>query len=237
MPGPKDDRLQRLVAAVDRMFFGRCIAGLKSMPLMARLLLASPHPKDAHSRPFGPLQEKTSMDRYLTYWKRFLCYCMNVLSLESDTLLEKHGFSFADGQRKGLETLWEHLQDGNCQERDLEEELLQVSASFWIQRLDGDPFASPLWHFVAVLGIDGESGQLRPAHLFTYVLAGIVYVGRALLAEYAIPTAQRPGMEDLERRFARVRDTWLCKATYSPMGYTLSLLLYGRKIAKETGSR
>ncbi|PNP37241.1 hypothetical protein TGAMA5MH_10863 [Trichoderma gamsii] len=237
MPGPKDDRLQRLVAAVDRMFFGRCIAGLKSMPLMARLLLASPHPKDAHSRPFGPLQEKTSMDRYLTYWKRFLCYCMNVLSLESDTLLEKHGFSFADGQRKGLETLSEHLQDGDWQERDLEEELLRVSASFWMQRLDGDPFASPLWHFVAVLGIDGESGQLRPAHLFTYVLAGIVYVDRALLAEYAIPTAQRPGMEDLERRFARVRDTWLCKATYSPMGYTLSLLLYGRKIAKETGSR
>lgn len=237
MPGPEDDRLRRLVAAVDRMFFTRCIGGLKSMPLMARLLLASPHPKDAHSRPFGPLQEKTSMDRYLAYWKRFLCYCLNVLSLESDTLLEQHGFSFTGGQRRSLGMLWEHLQDGDWPEGDLEEELLQVSASFWMQRLDGDPFASPLWHFVAVLGIDDESGQLRPAHLFTYVLAGMVYVGRALLAEYAIPTAQRPGMEDLERRFARVRDAWLCKATYSPMGYTLSLLLYSRKIAKETGSR
>ncbi|RFU71790.1 recq family helicase, partial [Trichoderma arundinaceum] len=237
LPGPEDDRLRRLLAAVDRMFFDRCIGGLKSMPLMARLLLASPHPKDAHSRPFGPLQEKTSMDRYLAYWKRFLCYCLNVLPLESDTLLEKHGFSFTSDRRRGLETLWEHLQDGNWPERDLEEELLQVSASFWMQRLDGDPFASPLWHFVAVLGIDGESGQLRPAHLFTYVLAGMVYVGRALLAEYAVPTAQRPGMEGLERRFARVRDTWLCKATYSPMGYMLSLLLYGRKIARETGSR
>lgn len=44
-------------------------------------------------------------------------------------------------------------------------------------------------------------------------------------------------MEDLGERFAHVRNTWLCKATYSPMGYTLSLLLYGRSIAKETGSR
>ena len=44
-------------------------------------------------------------------------------------------------------------------------------------------------------------------------------------------------MEDLGERFARVRNTWLCKATYSPMGYVLSLLLYGRKIAQETGSR
>lgn len=41
---------------MDRLFFGRCIDGLKSMPLMTRLLLASPHQLDGHSRPFGPLQ-------------------------------------------------------------------------------------------------------------------------------------------------------------------------------------
>ena len=69
------------------------------------------------------------------------------------------------------------------------------------------------------------------------MLAGLVYVGRALLAEWAIPITERVGMEDLGERFARVRNTWLCKATYSPMGYVLSLLLYGRKIAQETGSR
>jgi len=96
---------------------------------------------------------------------------------------------------------------------------------------------SPLWHFVGVLGIDGETGQLRPAHLFTYVLAGLVFTGRALLGEWAIPTRERDGMEDLTQRFAQVRDAWLCKATYSPMGYILSLLLFGKKIARETGSR
>ena len=106
-----------------------------------------------------------------------------------------------------------------------------------MQRLDGDPFASPLWHFVSMLGIDGESGQFRPAHLFTYMLAGLVYVGRALLGEWAIPTKERVEMEDLGERFAQVRNTWLCKATYSLMGYVLSLLLYGRKIAQETSSR
>ncbi|KAL2208329.1 hypothetical protein CC79DRAFT_1334080, partial [Sarocladium strictum] len=142
------------------------------MPLMMRLLLASLHPKDAYSRPFGLLQEKTSMDRYAM-------------------LLEQHGFQFTPRQR----------------------------------------------HFIAVLGIDGESGQLRPAHLFTYVLAGLVYVGRALLSEFAIPARERGTIKDLEGRFAAVRDEWLCKATYSPMGYTLSLLLYSKKIARETGSR
>ncbi len=52
-----------------------------------------------------------------------------------------------------------------------------------MQRLDGDPFLSPLWHFVGVLGIDRESRQFKLAHLFTYMLAGLVYVGRALLGE------------------------------------------------------
>lgn len=56
-----------------------------------------------------------------------------------------------------------------------------------------------------MLGIDGESGQLRPAHLFTYVLAGLIYVGRALLAEHAIPTKERSELADLESRFAKVR--------------------------------
>jgi hypothetical protein len=67
--------------------------------------------------------------------------------------------------------------------------------------------------------------------LFTYVLAGLVYVRRALLAEWVIPTIERAGMEDLGERFAQVRNTWLCKATYSLIGYVLSLLLYGRRIA------
>ncbi|KAL5604001.1 hypothetical protein FOVSG1_006751 [Fusarium oxysporum f. sp. vasinfectum] len=270
MPGRgnegNDEVLRHMNEALDRLFFDRCIGGLKSMPLMTRLLLASPHPHDAHSRPFGPLQEKTSMDRYLGYIKRFLCYCLNVLPLEEEVLLADHGFRFTLEQRANLEKLWAHLQgeedeeiegdDDEAEEDEIEggrpsssrhnspnsdeglqERILQVLAGFWTQRLDGDPFASPLWHFVGVLGIDGETGQLRPAHLFTYVLAGLVFTGRALLGEWAIPTRERDGMEDLTQRFAQVRDAWLCKATYSPMGYILSLLLFGKKIARETGSR
>jgi len=62
-------------------------------------------------------------------------------------------------------------------------------------------------------------------------------VGRALLAEYAVPAKERWKMDDLEGRFATVRNDWLYKVTYSPIGYVLSLLLYGRKIAREIGSR
>lgn len=105
MPGPEDESLQRLSANMDQLFFGRCIDGLKSMPLMTRLLLASPHPMDAHSVPFAPLQERTSMQRNLVYWKRFLYYCLNVLPLDEAALLEVHGFRFTDAQRASLSRL------------------------------------------------------------------------------------------------------------------------------------
>ena len=183
MPGREDDELRRMVAAMKRLFFGRCIDSLKSMPLMTRLLLASPHHDDAHSRPFGLLQEKASIDRNLIYWTRFFCYCLNVLQLADAELFKKYGFYFTAAQRGSLERLWELLKDKDYSKGVLEEELLQVSATFWMQRLDRDPFLSPLWHFVGVLGTDGKSRHFRPAYLFTNMLAGLVYVGRALLGE------------------------------------------------------
>ena len=64
-----------------------------------------------------------------------------------------------------------------------------------------------------------------------------MYVGWALLLEFAISVRERDIIMDLEGRFAAVCDKWLCKATYLLIGYTLSLLLYGKKIACETGSR
>ncbi|KAG5944199.1 hypothetical protein E4U59_007500 [Claviceps monticola] len=56
MPTAEDSaELQRAVAAIDRMFFDRCIKGLKTLPLMARLMLASPHRNDVDLEPFVPL--------------------------------------------------------------------------------------------------------------------------------------------------------------------------------------
>ena len=274
MPQPEDEPgLELLVKALDSIFFRGCVAGLQEMPLIGRLFLASPYPEDPHSRPFGPLQEKASMDRYLGYSKRFLCYCMRVLPLGADDLVEQHAFSFTPAQRGRLEALWSRLQraaaaaeketssssgggsswgeEGEEEEEEeldssssssssssrLEGEVLQVLASFWMQRLPSDPFASPLWHFVAVLGINGETGQLRPAHHFTSILAGLIYTARAVVAEAALPSQDRAAMADLPERLAAIRKAWLCKSSYAPMGYVLNLLLYGKKIAFETGSR
>ncbi|KAG6078868.1 hypothetical protein E4U15_004050 [Claviceps sp. LM218 group G6] len=237
MPTANDSaELQRAVAAIDRMFFDRCIEGSKTLPLMTRLMFASPHRNDADLEPFGPLLDKAKMDRYVSYWKRFICYCLRVLHLDEPTLLKRQGFAFTKEQRASLEGLCKHLNSEEFSEEMLEEELLQVSASFWMQELVGDPFDSPLWHFVFVLGIDEETRKFLPAHLFTCVLSGLVYVARVLLAEHASPAKERPQMEDPHKRIATVHNDWLCKAACTPMGYTLSLLQYGKMISKLTGS-
>ncbi|KAG6237706.1 hypothetical protein E4U25_002430 [Claviceps purpurea] len=241
MPTAEDSaELQRAVAAIDRMFFDRCIEGLKTLPLMTRLMLANPHRNDADLEPFGPLQDKAKMDRYVSYWKRFICYCLRVLPLDEPTLLKEQGFAFTKEQRASLEGLWKHLNSEEFTEEMLEEELLQVSASFWMQELVGDPFDSPLWHFVSVLGIDIDEEtcgrKFQPAHVFTCVLSGLVYVARVLLAEHASSAKERPQMEDPQKRIATIRNDWLCKAACTPMGYTLSLLQYGKMISKLTRS-
>ena len=271
MPQPEDDPgLEVLVRALDGVFFRRCIAGLQDMPLIGRLFLASPYLQDTHSRPFGPLQERASMDWYLGYSKRFLCYCMRALPLDAAELASQHAFSFTSAQRGRLERLRSRLQatvaaaaaanigggdsssrssfrqgegegeeegevaSSQLEEEVLQEEVLQVLASFWMQRLPGDPFTSPLWHFVAVLGIDGETGQLRLAHHFTNILAGLLYTGRAVVAEAALPSRDRAAMADLPERLAAARESWLCKSSYAPMAYMLSLsAICGRTVRKE----
>ncbi|KAH6999232.1 hypothetical protein BKA56DRAFT_665741 [Ilyonectria sp. MPI-CAGE-AT-0026] len=55
------------------------------------------------------------------------------------------------------------------------------------------------------------------------------------MVEFGVGLALR--FLDWQEGFPYVRNEWLCKATYTPMGYTLSLLLRGQKIAQETGSR
>ncbi|KAH8647517.1 hypothetical protein BGZ61DRAFT_376629, partial [Ilyonectria robusta] len=241
MPQQADEPdLQMLVEALDRVFFRRCIAGLGALPHIGRLYLASPHLQETHSRPFGPLQEKDSMDRYLRYSKRFLCYCLRVRTLEPAELATQHALILTPMQRGQLARLARRLEQAvaaGCSYTQVEEEVLQALASFWMQRLPADPFASPLWHFVAVLGINKQTGQLQPAHLFTGTLAGLVYTGRAVVAEAAIPSSQRAALTDLPEQLHAARESWLCKTSFAPMGYILSLLLYGRKIAMETGSR
>ena len=124
LPDRTETGRRRLVVIINLMFFNRYITSLKTMPLMTRLLLASLHQHDAHNRPFGPLQEQASMDRYLTYQMRFLCYYINVIRLPEDELINKHRVKFTAEQIERLIQLDEHLEDDDHPDKQLKDDVL-----------------------------------------------------------------------------------------------------------------
>jgi hypothetical protein len=69
--------------------------------------------------------------------------------------------------------------------------LLDFYESLIFQRVRRDVFKSAVLHFLAVLGIDEEIGQLRQANDFSYMLAGVVYCMRVLAVEIILPTTER----------------------------------------------
>ena len=55
------------------------------------------------------------------------------------------------------------------------------------QRLDRNtPFESPLMHWLAVMGIDESANRLRRPQDYTRILAGMLYINRLLILEFAL---------------------------------------------------
>jgi hypothetical protein len=74
-----------------------------------------------------------------------------------------------------------------------------------------------LLHYLDVLGIDTETGRLRTAKNYLYMLAGIVYRVRMLVVEKMLPAAQREEQTVKNRdRFLEMRKNHLADGSYSP---------------------
>lgn len=112
------------------------------------------------------------------------------------------------------------------------EALLGFYETLIFQQVRGDTFKSVILHFLAVLGIDEETGRLRQANDFSYILAGIVYCIRVIAVQVILPSGERDDQryED-DDRFKRTRDEFLADGTYSVMSRALSILAYGKSIA------
>ena len=59
---------------------------------------------------------------------------------------------------------------------------------------------SPLSHFTAVLGIDIKNERFREPGNYTSMLAGLIWVGRLLMLEYALLKYLEGSMECRTRR-------------------------------------
>ena len=123
----------------------------------------------------------------------------------------------------------------------LQEKLFELCIRFLTSNIiskKDDVFASLLVHFTALLGIDSSTGAFRDPYSYTSYLAGITWIGRILLLEYALPLEpyqylgwpDRGAYPDHGQRALMVHQTYVIRDTYYPMAEILSLLSYGQAI-------
>ncbi|PVH90694.1 hypothetical protein DM02DRAFT_734466 [Periconia macrospinosa] len=120
---------------------------------------------------------------------------------------------------------------------------------FWTDAsIDGDPGAKAVIHFSGVLGIHPYKLTLRTAYDYTPYLSALIWVGRLVILEYALPSQAysswdpplqaRATYPDQESRLLReIRPRYLQRGTFAPLGYLIERLQHGRAIAKREGAR
>ena len=88
-----------------------------------------------------------------------------------------------------------------------------------------------LIQFLAVLGIDVDTGRLRTAKNYSYMLAGIVYCVQVLALEKLLLGGQRnTQIEEDYNSFLVTQYKQLADSTFSLISKIISMLVYSKHI-------
>ena len=128
----------------------------------------------------------------------------------------------------------------------LSEALFQLSMMFWTHRDPaGNMASSALIYYTAVMGIQRESLAYHSANNSTPGLAALIWVGRVLFLEYALPVYrygtlayhwpsrdQYPSQPD---RLDAIRKRYLIRGCYTPFGEIIELKAFAKSIIRQEG--
>ncbi|EXK78037.1 hypothetical protein FOQG_17267 [Fusarium oxysporum f. sp. raphani 54005] len=126
------------------------------------------------------------------------------------------------------------------------EALFQLSMMFWTyQDPAGNMSSSTIIHFTAVMGIRQQSLAFHSAHNCTSELAGLIWIGRLLFLEYALPVysystlvyewPRRDHYPSQPDRLDAIRKKYLIRGCYTPLGEIIELKAFARSIVKREG--
>jgi hypothetical protein len=219
---PASDENLGLVASSVQRIFDRCKDGIRQCKEeMGTLLLCwlnSPGP-DMDPQPFSVYYEPGTHKKYISYWKRFMCYCLR----EEDVAAK-----FTSAQEELVERIRIMVEDPKADQGSLD----QLVFNFSINCLMHSTFAprgSVLVHFAAIMGIDTNRVCFRGPSDYGQILAGLIYCSRLLLFEHALPTQSRGTLADPLAALQAVRRQWLTNGWPSPFFHMQSLLAYSRQ--------
>ncbi|TKA55283.1 hypothetical protein B0A49_12685, partial [Cryomyces minteri] len=119
MPDGGERLLHQAVKTVD-LVIEKSVAGLSSLAIETRRWLKSAKREEADVRPLARLQNPESQRRYAGYWKRFMCYCLRVVTTDEGRGARSCGNNSIDGSNE--ETEEDEIDEEDQTEDEVDEE-------------------------------------------------------------------------------------------------------------------
>jgi hypothetical protein len=171
------------------------------------------------------------------------------------SLGEVYGLRLSEMQVQTMECVWSGLTAntlGNLEPSDsscISETVFQLLVMFWTDLSANSVLeGKAIIHFSGVLGIYPYKLAYRTAYDYTPNLSALLWIGRLVVLEYALPLrayttldilwpAQATYADQGKRLCADIRPKYLQRGIFSPIGYLIERLQHGRAIAKREGLR
>jgi hypothetical protein len=247
-PDPDEPELERLLVCWTRNF-NRCLDTLAATdnPDVLKWFVL-PKNESMSKRPFQLPQNAQTVSKYSGLWEHFVCYAMRTALLDVDEEETATGVYFPMRQRIVIYKIREMLKTGclddeytdeSERDQELTEALMHFCWMVLLQNMERETvYRSPLIYFLAVMGIDSAAEALRHSFVYTPYLAGVLWVNRLLMLEYALPLRAWPVIKLVARadvtsvraRVKEVREKRLCKGSFSPTSFILGQLAYGKML-------
>jgi hypothetical protein len=163
---------------------------------------------------------------------------------EDDTEYENENLEFVLTDHDDDST--DIIVDVNAEHRNLlltrmAEKLMQLSIAFITEEFpSGDNIHSPLVHFADVMGISNRTGQFNEPYNYTSHVAGLMWMCRLLIMEYALPSREyitlgwqsHNAYENKGQRLRRMHEEHLIQGSFRPMNRLIRVLAFGKETVK-----
>ena len=255
------ERIIWKIVEASRIMFRRCEQTLKHTPRVLRCWLRSWTPSFL-AFPFELPRREQTRRRYYGYHERFLCYIFRIWALSRnmrETMKEITGLQLTTAQTAMMSYIWDSTAtlvkdtDGGKVPQNtpdpIYENLFQLLVMFWTDiSKDGKMHRNAIVHFSGVLGIHRTELAFRKPYDYTPFLSALIWVGRLIILEYALPLApyvhlhvpwpDRTTYQDQAQRLREhIRPKYLQRGCLAPVGYFIERLQHGRAIARHEGPR
>lgn len=259
-PGGSERVIWKIIEA-SKVVFRRCEVTLTHTPRVLRCWLRSWTPSFL-AFPFELPQRDQTRRRYYSYHERFLCYIFRIWALSrnlKEPTSEITGLQLTTAQAATMDYIWDRMTalvktaDAGVVLQTapdaVYENLFQLLVMFWTDLShDGKMDRNAIVHFSGVLGIHPIELCFRKPYDYTPYLSALLWVGRLILLEYALPLTpyqhlsvpwpERTAYPDqVQRLREHIRPKYLLRGSLAPVGYIIERLQHGRAIARREGPR